>query len=62
MDAAGKPGAGILEGNFGMYGRYEECLDIPKAHYCGMRNVVLNSSMVWENTDNKLCGILSEKI
>ena len=34
IDASGKPGAGILEGNLYAYGSYDECLETDHTQYC----------------------------
>ena len=44
LDSLGKPPTGIFEGNLGWIGNYEECMTIPNAHYCDMKNVAINIS------------------
>ncbi len=41
IDAFGKPGAGILEGNVLAFGSYDECLSIDHTQYCNVPVVVI---------------------
>ena len=41
IDAFGKPGEGILEGNLWWMGSYGQCVRMDEAHFCSMKNVVL---------------------
>ena len=34
IDASGKPGSGILDGNIQWFGSFEQCLKFPVSHYC----------------------------
>ena len=34
LDAFGKPGAGLLDGNFAAHGSFDECMDIESVQYC----------------------------
>ncbi|XP_066933871.1 nose resistant to fluoxetine protein 6-like [Clytia hemisphaerica] len=42
IDASGKPGPGILQGNIWWMGSYDECISIEEAHFCSMTNVQLS--------------------
>lgn len=41
IDAFGKPGEGIIEGDLWWMGSYGQCVRMSEAHYCSMKNVVL---------------------
>lgn len=34
VDASGKPGSGILDGNIQWFGSFDQCLKVPASHYC----------------------------
>ena len=42
IDASGKPGSGIAQGNIWWMGSYEQCLSINEAHFCSMTNVAIS--------------------
>ncbi|XP_038070357.1 nose resistant to fluoxetine protein 6-like isoform X2 [Patiria miniata] len=45
LDAFGKPGAGLLEGNAVWLGNYDECLSIKEFNYC-LSDILLNATKI----------------
>lgn len=67
IDATGKVGAGILVGNLGWFGSFDQCQQIKSAHYCTVAaaitipqsNTVLFSSKVLCINPSLLTSIIS---
>jgi len=43
LDALAKPPTGLFLGNW--LGNFEECMTLPDAHYCDMKNVAIYNKM-----------------
>ena len=55
LDAWGKPGAGILDGNVNFYGSYDECLAVKEAKYCALSLINPSASYMIPVAMEALC-------